>query len=229
MNCIAAQFFNFAKINPSINMRSNVFKFYTKNLSAFVGYARRQASKYGIKGSRLNSAEEVIKFLTMCNKENRLADYWKSLPRGEHIHFVEFGLKDNIPLYQVCGKKFQNTAKAGYVLEVMNKFFEAYGARAKQAAENKGIDWKAISHAFRAAYQVKQLLTENTITFPLKEADFLKKVKAGELDYNTEASVELERLMDEVEKLSEESILPEKVNHKFWDKFIIEEVEKTLL
>jgi len=37
-------------------------KFYTKNLKAFVGYARRQASKYGIKGSRLNDIKKVLDF-----------------------------------------------------------------------------------------------------------------------------------------------------------------------
>ena len=38
-------------------------KFYTKNLRAFVGYARRQAAKYGIKGSRLNDAKGVLDYL----------------------------------------------------------------------------------------------------------------------------------------------------------------------
>ena len=35
-------------------------RFYTKNLNSFVNYARRQASKYGIKGSRLNAAQQVL-------------------------------------------------------------------------------------------------------------------------------------------------------------------------
>ena len=38
-------------------------KFYTKNLEAFVGYARKQAAKYGIKGSRLLELQKVIKLL----------------------------------------------------------------------------------------------------------------------------------------------------------------------
>ena len=38
----------------------NKQKFYTKNLKSFIDYARRQASKYGIKGSRINAALQVL-------------------------------------------------------------------------------------------------------------------------------------------------------------------------
>ncbi|MBI4649913.1 nucleotidyltransferase domain-containing protein [Candidatus Desantisbacteria bacterium] len=43
-----------------VNERS---RFYTRNLKSFITYARRQAGKYGIKGSRLNAVSEVLKFL----------------------------------------------------------------------------------------------------------------------------------------------------------------------
>ena len=36
-------------------LRTYKNKFYTSNLKAFIGYARRQSAKYGIKGSRLNA------------------------------------------------------------------------------------------------------------------------------------------------------------------------------
>ena len=136
--------------------------------------------------------------------------------------------KDGVPQYQVCGKIFQNTAKIGHVKNILEKFYSNYGNRAKLAAENKGIDWKAISHALRAAYQVKELLTKNTITFPLKEAAFLREVKQGKLDYLKEVAPKLEALMDEVEILSENSTLPEKPDRKFWDRFIIDVVGKNL-
>jgi len=203
-------------------------RFYTSNLSAFVGYARRQASKYGVKGSRLNAAKEVIDFLKMMPPENTLGERWNCLPNGEHIHMDQ---KDDkgFRLYQVCGKKFQETARVGYVLPIMEKFYDSYGARAKQAEENKGIDFKAISHAIRAALQVEQLLTEKTITFPLRDAEFLKSVKQGKVDYSTVAAPYLETLMDRVEVLSKESDLPQKVDRKFWDDFIVNSVERYVL
>ncbi len=42
-------------------LRDNRKDFYTTNLSAFIGYCRTQAAKYGIKGSRLNDAKRVSK------------------------------------------------------------------------------------------------------------------------------------------------------------------------
>lgn len=205
---------------------SNREEFYTKNLKAFVGYARRQASKYGIKGSRLNSADEVLSILSLCNiQEKRLSDIWDDLPDIEHIHKI-YNEHSQLREYQVCGKKFQETVKISYVIPILEKFIKEYGNRARQARDNQNIDWKAISHALRAAYQVKELLTNNTITFPLEKADLIRDIKQGGRDYMNFVSPLLEDLMDEVEELSEKSALPEKVDRGFWDDvvcFIIED------
>ena len=201
-------------------------KFYTKNLKAFIGYARRQAAKYGIKGSRLNDAKRVIDFLSTVEAPVRLRDVWDELPEGEHIYkrpAVEF--HNNLRVYEVCGKQLQESATASYVYDTIKLFHDAYGNRAKQAAENKGIDWKAVSHAIRAAVQVRQILVEKTIVFPLKEAPLLVKIKQGQMDYLTEVAPLLENLMSEVEVLSESSDLPSKVDRSFWDDFIVETVE----
>ena len=37
--------------------------FYTRNLKAFISYARRQSAKYGIKGSRLDTVEKILNIL----------------------------------------------------------------------------------------------------------------------------------------------------------------------
>jgi predicted nucleotidyltransferase len=42
---------------------ANRHKFYTKNLQIFIGYARSQASKYGIRAGRLGNIRQVINFL----------------------------------------------------------------------------------------------------------------------------------------------------------------------
>ena len=91
------------------------------------------------------------------------------------------------------------------------------------------IDWKAVSHALRAAYQVRQLLTGGTITFPLREAEYLRDVKQGKYHYINQIAPHLEELMNEVEELSLKSTLPEKVDRKFWDQFIIDAVEKYVI
>jgi len=204
---------------------SQKHRFYTKNLNAFVHYARRQASKYGIKGSRLNAARQVLQILEANDPDRRLRDVWDQLPRDEHCH--DSGMDPNgMRQYQGCGKIFQESSSIGYVLPIINKFYDEYGHRAKQAAENKNIDWKAISHALRAAIQTREIMTNGTITFPLKDASFLLDVKSGRLDYARNVAPRLESLMDEVARLVNESDLPERVDVDYWNGFIYETLEK---
>jgi hypothetical protein len=75
---------------------------------------------------------------------------------------------------------------------------------------------------------MKELLTAGTITFPLKNAELLREVKQGALDYMTEVAPALEALMDEVERLSKISNLPDKVDTAFWDAFLCEVLEEEL-
>lgn len=205
----------------------NRHRFYTRNLKSFIDYARRQASKYGIKGSRINNALQVLELLKKEDPEKKMREIWEDLPRIEHCYDVAPD-PNGMRQYQVCGKSFQESATIGYVIPILEKFYNDYGQRARLAAENKNIDWKAVSHALRAAYQTREILTENNITFPLKTAPFLMKVKQGELDYLTEVAPVLESLMEEVEALSLNSTLPEKVDRKFWDQFICDALENEL-
>ena len=202
-------------------------RFYTKNLKSFISYARRQAGKYGIKGSRLNAAATVLGILKAEDPSHTLRSIWNILPRTEHCFETGFD-PQGLRRYQVCGKQFQESAAIGYVAPILEKFCEEYGNRARLAAENRDIDWKALSHALRAAFQIKEILTTATITFPLKEAPFLIQVKEGRLDYLTEVAPALESIMDEVEQLAAESTLPETVDSGYWDKFICDTLESEL-
>ena len=205
-------------------------RFITKNMQAFLGYAMRQASKYGIKGSRLNAAKSVIMWIAKNIKsqhiyyEYKLKMFWDELPEGEHIDKTGID-KNGVKIYQICGKQIQETVTFDYLLNVMMKFYDSYGARAKQAEQNKGIDWKAVSHAIRAAYQLQALYCDGEVKFPLPQADFIKDIKAGKLDYKKEVAPLLETLIDGVKEEAEQSNYPKSVNRKYWDDFIIRELE----
>jgi len=78
-----------------------------------VGYARRQASKYGIKGSRLNDIKKYIDFFSNYmfteyeyDPHPILKNIWNQLPDGEHI-FKHPPDKNGIRMYEVCSKKSQ--------------------------------------------------------------------------------------------------------------------------
>ena len=191
-------------------------KFYTKNLNAFVGYARRQAAKYGVKGTRLAEAKIVLDFL-YANAGYTIANVWDRLPKGEHCYQSSNGEQ---LLYIVCGKKLTMGALCSHYIPMLNTFIYTYGERAKQAEANEGIDWKAISHAFRAAYQVKHILVDGGYTYPLPETEFLIKIKQGALHFKNEVAPLLDNLMDELEQLSKVSTLPEQVDRKYWDTWL---------
>jgi hypothetical protein len=215
-----------------VDIRKRRQMFYSKNLKAFVSYARKQAAKYGLKGTRIDAAQKVVDFMKAeifavnehrgLGEEVTLADVWEDLPQGEHIHKLEPVLLNGLRMYQVCGKKFQETAKLSYVVPIMLNFLEQYGHRAKLAQENKGVDWKAMSHATRAAFQVLSLFTTGDITFPLPQANYLRAVKEGKYDFTTKVLPLLEAYMKMCEHASESTDLPEEVDREQIDKLLIE-------
>lgn len=206
-------------------IRKNRSKFYSKNIDSFISYALGQASKYGIKGSRLNDANSVLNWMNdqifINGKDTKLSECALStFPKGEHILWHESDA-NGIPMIEVCNRKFNINTKLHYAKDIVQKFYDNYGERAKLAQENNFCDFKALSHAFRAAYQTKQLFQEGDITFPLKDAEFIKKVKYGELSYNDIAPI-LEDLIDEVKDIKEKCSLPEIPDREFWNNWLYE-------
>jgi hypothetical protein len=116
--------------------------------------------------------------------------------------------------------------KVKFVLEVLEKFFSEFGGRSKLAMENQGVDWKAVSHAYRACYQLIDIATEGDIIFPLKEKEYVVKVKTGQVSYKDVVQNELPDLMNKAMKLINESKLPDKVDRTYWDDFIVNVYEK---
>lgn len=212
-------------------IQKNRTKFYTKGMKSFVSYARKQAAKYGIKGTRIEALEKVITYLRVnlnrfpkTKDEIRLSQFWDNLPTGQHIHFLD---TKPYKMYQVAGKKFQETVKINYILERLENDLTSYGKRAMLARQNQGIDWKGVSHAIRSAQQVYDILTFGDFEYPLRNAEFITKVKMGQLDFETVVQPMLEKNMDDVESLIEKSNLPEPYdsewvdNQKFWNDWVV--------
>lgn len=197
-------------------------KLFSKDQRALLEYCMRQASKYGIKGSRLDAVKNAIEFLDECENNDRLSQVWNQLPRGEHTFKYEATSKNNNQrMYEVCGRKFPESVRVEYAIESLSKVYDKYGERAKAAQNNDNIDWKALSHAVRAAKQLIELYSTGNIIFPLKDKDLLVAIKTGKMDYTTEVAPLIEKAVDEVEKLAEKSGFPAKVNTKYWDEFIL--------
>lgn len=202
-------------------LKSNRSKFYTKNLAGYIGYIRKQTAKYGVKGSRLEAMKGV---LSVLNGTGRMADVWHFLPVNDYCFFVENPKEQRWKSYEVCGKQIQESMLISYAKEIIQKTFDRYGDRAKLAQANEGIDWKAVSHAFRAGYQLLEIYRTGDLKYPLESAKFLTDIKVGKMHYINDGIQEmLDKMLFDVEMEAANVALPEKVDVKWCEDFILEQ------
>lgn len=226
----------------------NIDKILTKNVKAYLGYCKSQAQKYSIKGEKLNNFK---KFRDFCFRhlydidkngspillykafENQLGNEFKipiyeegkvkfnKIDFGDHCYLMTE--KNNEYLIIISEIKIQLETSVKEAYHKINNVILSYGKRAEAAANDNGVDWKAISHCVRVLLQVEQLLTENKITFPLKEAEFVKFIK-----YNT-SNMSYNDIMKWIEdkinlidnELLQKSTLREQADYKWIEKFIL--------
>ncbi len=187
----------------------------------FVGYCRRQAAKYGIKGSRMSAVKRLIDIIEPAFHISAAGAKLESIAPElqafaaveEHADWVNIPHPQGAECWHIecCDRKMPMTVTLKEALAVYQKVWENYGERARAAMTNEGIDWKAVSHAVRVARQAIELLETGKITFPRPDADELLEIKQGKRPYS-EVSVLLERLVEEVEAKALISILPAKTD-----------------
>lgn len=194
--------------HPVYKIRNEFYDlFIHKDMKAYFGYCRRQAAKYGVKGSRLDSLYLVRSAYDSYSRKDgdRLEKIKSLLPVNEF-------LKKEEDHYEVLGKKHQWTTHLSEFIERVESEISKYGNRANLARNNEGIDWKAVSHAFRAGFQLESALINGRmqVVLPDKERELVLSIKKGELDWLSEVKPSLEALMDRVELVAENSTLPSK-------------------
>ena len=196
--------------------------FYTSSMQSLVGYARNQAAKYGLKGTRLASLEKVLNVLSTVyyTDDDRINTVVDLLPIDEFCKVNIVSALPNDQFYEICGKKYPLTMKVYELKTRIEDTIKQYGDRAKLAQENQGVDWKALSHALRAAYQMKSIYEDYDFEYPLKQTYFIKQVKLGLVDF-TEVKRVLEEVLERVEELSKLTGLPKKCDDKYWDEWLL--------
>ena len=221
-------------------IQDNRSRFYTTNMKAYLGYVRKQASKYGVKGSRLAALRGVLAIVNQISEQwvdyqedgstkqrrTKVEDIKHRLPENEFCEWVFHNHEKTGPqtFYTVLGRKYQTTLSLIELKQSLNKLDAEYGERARKAEANEGIDWKALSHAYRAGYQLKEIYQTGDLVYPLKNASIIKAIKAGDMPFKVVQGL-LENTVDEVEVLAIQAAkngMPEKVDMKFWDKFVEE-------
>lgn len=221
-------------------IQDNRSRFYTTNMKAYLGYVRKQASKYGVKGSRLAALRGVLAIVNQIpeqwvdyqedgsakQRRTKVEDIKHRLPENEFCEWVFHNHEKTGPqtFYTVLGRKYQTTLSLIELKQSLNKLDAEYGERARKAEANEGIDWKALSHAYRAGYQLKEIYQTGDLVYPLKNASVIKAIKAGDMPFKVVQGL-LENTVDEVEVLAIQAAkngMPAKVDMKFWDKFVEE-------
>jgi hypothetical protein len=204
-------------------------QFIHSGVSAFAGYCKTQASKYGIKGSRIAALTTTTNWLSQFTDPHmRLSSVWDRIKTelvdaqkpGEE-RFLELvdikGPKDEMEQHlEVCAKAFAKHVTIKYILDSLLKALDAYGDRARKAARNEGVDWKAMMHAVRVCSEARELLTTGHITFPRPDSELLLKIRKGGPEQGGMASKDvsaiIEQGLEELIPLEASSGLPKKPN-----------------
>lgn len=209
-------------------IQANAHRLVSKRASAFLGYCRRQANTYGVKGTRVAAARKALEVISAgearigaAAKLGEMAGELEALTATEHIAFVERPLPGGATLrhLDVCDHKAPFTASIKTAREMLERLVDEYGQRALQAERNEGVDWKALSHAVRIGREAVELFETGRIVFPLRYAAHLLQIKLGELPY-VQVADEIERLLGEVETAAAASSLPEEPDRAFIDELV---------
>ena len=196
-----------------------------RKCAGFVGYCRKQAAKYGIKGSRVACVKDALNWLSSINSQKKMGDLDNLLQEFVNCHeftsIVEIEQPNGILLnhWEVCDRKIPYTVSVAEARRIFQMVYDNYGERARMAETNEGIDWKAVSHACRVGTQAIELLTTGIITLPRPDASYLLQVKKGELPYK-EVAEHLEFLLEDVEKAATNSSLPKESDLDLMDRIV---------
>jgi hypothetical protein len=171
---------------------------------AYIKFAQKQATKYGIKGKRLEVlrlvADSLCKICTHgCRLDYIAEELVRQVDRPDYIRLQEI---ENRQFINLCGKLHQVNIFIWEFVERVNKELYNYGKRAESAMLSDGVDWKAVSHCLRAIYQAQELLEDGKITFPLRQANYLKSVNQGWCPWQ-EVEMVIEKEMAELQVLQD--------------------------
>ncbi len=219
-------------------LRAERNRFYTRNMHSFLGYAKSMSSKYSSRIDRLKETETIIDAMRKYG-QYRMVDCTNGSPRLETIKLNE--MWDDLPesvnavksinernsnadkrVYVVCGRELQATVTIEHAHSVVQSIYNSYGERVRKAKDGQ-LDWKALAHAFRVALQANEIVETGDLIFPLKDADYLRQMRLGQIDFiSNRLDQKLDDLINEVQIKMDKSSLPDKVDTTWCSEFILE-------
>lgn len=208
----------------------------TRNINAFCGYAKQQAAKYGIKGSRMDALKRIVSLLDTLplkdklimhqDKLESLVQECKELVSLEKTSLIEIvhipgPNKSIVPHISVNTRKCPFYSDVKYAKSIYSRILDEYGQRAHKAHLSGGKDWKALSHAVRVNSEALELLQIGSITFPRPDRELLVKIKTEQLSYELVAEL-IEQGLSDLYEAQEKSSLRDEPDREWANDLIFE-------
>jgi hypothetical protein len=129
-------------------------------------------------------------------------------------------VQNGVDSLYLCGKIHLGSISLREFKGRVSNIFGEYGNRTKLAANSNGKDWKALSHALRAVYQIIELAEIGCVRFPLRQWPVLLAVKTGKLSFD-EVSNLINAGFEHFNRAYKNSRIEYKWNQSVVDKFIL--------
>lgn len=202
---------------------------FSKQAAYFVRYCKKQANKYGIKGSRIAAVRVILEHLTKAesqygsaSKLGIIEDQLKILAENCEFLTISEIIKPNgftSRYFEICGKKAGLDASIKLARLIAEKLIDEYVERALAAEKNAGVDWKALSHAVRVGREAIEFISTQCLTFPRPEASHLLDIKYGKIPFQ-QVSEEIEQIIFDLDFAVKKSNLPESFDQSIVDNFV---------
>ena len=191
--------------------KDNHTKLVSKQSKAFVGYCMNQAAKYGIKGSRYGELLRFADYLDTIEDDTALVStIVNTIPELSYVNVQMVSSKSQpigVPYLQVLGSLHTTNMKIHELKKRVSDKLATYGGRTILASQ--GVDWKALSHAYRVIYQFNELCKTNFIKFPLDAAPYITRIKlCNDVTLLPEHLDNIASMLAATEELVEASTLP---------------------
>ena len=200
----------------------------TSRLENPITYAYKQAEKYSKKGVYVKILDSLIELVqdkidSGCTSVQDIIPFIQI--DGKNLRIDELDNKGKIEKYLfVCGVQHQFNLSLNTFSDRLWDKLDNYSSRSLQACRDEGNDWKALSHALRILSQVKELYETGDIIFPLKNKEFILKVKLGQVS-REEVNKIFDTDMSNVLKVVKEDKLHWIYNEEFWNNFLLDVIK----
>jgi len=164
--------------------------FITKDISAFIGFIKKEFFKHGLSKDNYNSQVRFLEFLKKYSPETRLTEIWQDLENYSkdeknlmRITTSKTGSNVLVKSFVIAQRLYQATISISYLRDSLEEKISRYGHRMKNRGED-GFDYKGLYHSMRLVMEAKDIIDKNALELPFsqKRKEILRKIKNGEID-----------------------------------------------